>query len=107
MANRVRKITLNDHLFELIYQLRDSLDKSDAAPYVSDRRWKKSGSSITGQCFFNGRSAISPLDLILLKDCLWHDQASFALLNDLLKTLLTEQAYHQLTLLQKIEKSVG
>ena len=52
----------------LIYQLRDSLDKSDAAPYVFRQTLEKSGSSITGQsAFLMVVVRISPLDLILLK----------------------------------------
>lgn len=99
----LEKISLDDHVFDLIYQLRELLDKSDIAPYISDRRWKKTVRLLQASAFFNERSSISPLDLILLKDCLWHDQASFSLIDKLLQDLLAEQAYHQLFLIRKIE----
>ena len=100
----IAKVALPDNVFELIYQLRQQLEKQPDAPYISDRRWKKAIHLLQACAFYSGRQAIAPVDLILLKDCLWHDLASMKMLDREIDALICQQAWQQQAMQLKIQQ---
>ena len=100
---QIDEVRLPDGCFELIYQLRQQLDSQLAhSCYVSDRRWKKAVRLIKASAFFNGREEVVPLDLLLFKDCLWHDEASREALQEMLGEFARLHCYRQLALTRQL-----
>ncbi|MBT0721839.1 ATPase RavA [Tatumella sp. TA1] len=91
----IPKVSLPEDVFELVYRLRQQLQHMPDAPYISDRRWKKAIHLLQASAFFSGRQAIAPVDLILLKECLWHNAASRTLIEQEIRTLLLHHAWQQ------------
>jgi len=100
----ISQVSLPDAVFELIYQLRQQLESQPAAPYISDRRWNKAIHLLQASAFYSGRNAIAPIDLILLKDCLWHDVASMQLLEREIDLLMTQHAWQQQPMLLRLQQ---
>ncbi|WP_434664034.1 ATPase RavA domain-containing protein [Aeromonas sp. NJAU223] len=100
---QIEQVRLPDACFELIYQLRQQLDSQlGHGCYVSDRRWKKAVRLIKASAFFNGRDEVAPLDLLLFKDCLWHDEASRTALLEMIGEFSRLYGYQQLAMTRQL-----
>jgi len=96
------QVALPDAIFEQVYALREHIyqlsqqqtDQNDSM-YVSDRRWKKALRLLQASAFFNGRMKVNSLDLLLLKDCLWHDLYARQQIETLLHDFSCKQAFGQ------------
>ncbi|WP_421228340.1 ATPase RavA domain-containing protein [Aeromonas enteropelogenes] len=101
--SQIEQVRLPEACFELIYQLRQQLDSQLAHRcYVSDRRWKKAVRLIKASAFFNGRDEVAPLDLLLFKDCLWHDEESRTALLEMMTEFSRLYGYQQLTMTRQL-----
>ncbi|EKO3928157.1 DUF3763 domain-containing protein [Vibrio metschnikovii] len=105
------KLTLTDPLFEKLYLLKAQLEQAaqeSGLPaddvYVSDRRWKKSVKLLKASAFFNGRDQISPLDLLLLQDCLWNSPESRELVYRVTREFALRDAFDQSQVEQQIDR---
>lgn len=99
-------IVIPDHVFELIFILRQQLDNIAHAPYVSDRQWKKVVHLLQASAFFCGRDAVSTIDLILLKECLWTNFKSLDIIDKQLFILMTELAWQQKLMLEELDNAI-
>ncbi|KJG17746.1 ATPase RavA domain-containing protein [Photobacterium angustum] len=100
----IDEIQLSEETFEQIFKLKSMVEDhvnqtdvidSDSELYISDRRWKKSVRLLKASAFFNGRSEINPLDLLLLQDCLWHSPESRNVICNIINTFASEHAFNQ------------
>ncbi len=89
-----QKALLSERIDKL-YELKSLLEKQASDFYVSDRRWKKAVKLLKASAYFNGRETINPLDLLLLKDCLWYSPESRKTVQQIIQVFAVNHAFDQ------------
>ncbi|OEE62968.1 AAA family ATPase [Enterovibrio norvegicus FF-33] len=102
--HQIDQVSLSDSVFEKIYALkmlleREAQDPSHSFPseelYISDRRWKKAVRLLKASAFFNGRSDVNPVDLLLLQECLWHSPESRIVVGNVMRQFAEQICFNQ------------
>ncbi|USD66964.1 ATPase RavA domain-containing protein [Vibrio sp. SCSIO 43136] len=105
-------LELSDQCFEKLYTLKTLIEQKaeqqgeqlgQSELYISDRRWKKAVKLLKASAYFCGRDTINPLDLLLLRDCLWHSPESRLLVNEVLQDFALHHAFDQSEISLQIE----
>lgn len=112
--DEIHSVELTQPIFENIYQLKTQLENTNNLGnihqkddfYVSDRRWKKAIHLLKSSAYFNGRNQITPLDLLVLKDCLWNTPETRSFIGTLLENFATEDAFNQQKVQHLIDQSL-
>lgn len=98
---QLQSLPLSDDIFEKLYKLKSMLESAELESsnqedfYVSDRRWAKAVKLLKASAFFNGRNELNPLDLLLLKECLWNSPASREKVTDIIDEFAVSYAFDQ------------
>ena len=95
-------LKLDNDCFEKLYLLKSMLEKEALQTggdhgelYVSDRRWKKALKLLKASAFFSGRDSVNPMDLLLLKNCLWHNVESKQVVEKVVEEFAINHAFDQ------------
>ncbi|GAA5191878.1 ATPase RavA domain-containing protein [Ferrimonas gelatinilytica] len=96
----VHQVSLPESCFEKIYQLKLLVEeRQEEHPeldlYISDRRWKKSVALLKASAYYNGRMAVSPTDILILRNCLWRDLPTRELVQAAMSQYARELAFEQ------------
>ncbi len=106
--NELDRIPLPNEIFEKLYKLKEMVESESAAlndpteGYISDRRWKKSVKLLKASAFFNGRDQITPLDILLLQDCIWNTPDSRESVRAIVARFAQQSAFDQ----EKIDSNI-
>lgn len=107
----LEQIRIEDDIFEKLYRLKTLLEKEseerrseigEAELYVSDRRWKKAAKLLKASAFFNGRDHINPLDILLIRDCLWNSPESRNVVISVVEKFALNDAFNQSAIDKKL-----
>lgn len=102
-------IPLSVEIFEKLYQLKELIEKQNeelndpTEGYISDRRWKKSVKLLKASAFFNGRDQITPLDILLLQDCIWNTPGTRESVREVIAKFAQHSAFDQEQINTKID----
>lgn len=75
IKEKSKNIELDENTFNYICDLKDKLnvELAQAAPYISDRRWKKISNILKTSAFCSGRNTIEPIDWLLIDYMIWEN----------------------------------
>lgn len=105
---QLQSLPLSDDIFEKLYKLKSMLESAELERsnpedfYVSDRRWTKAVKLLKASAFFNGRNEVNPLDLLLLKECLWNTPTSREKVTEIIHEFAVSHAFEQQEVKQMI-----
>lgn len=116
---KIKEVSINSEVFDDLFNLKEQFQMiaekqenkestqsleakqqlrtlgSNATLYISDRRWKKAYHLLCTAAFFNGRHNVEKIDLLLLKDCLWHNLHARSHVNRIIENYASTKLYKQ------------
>lgn len=90
----LHSVGLSDDTLRLIHVIRKKIDEYQdelEELYISDRRWQKIAILLKAAAFCCGRKSTMPLDLFLLKHCLWATEIQKPIIDKIVDDVITEE----------------